>query len=508
MGLSAKSHGILFLSTNQSNYRSEYRESLLSLQKQYAWSLGAEIARYTIQPIVAIVLARLLSPHDFGLVAMCLVSISLLQVFKDGGLGDVIIRDKDESVVDFAFSAQLAIAIVLSALVLLLAPMIAVAFSQPQLTGPIRVLALTFLISPFIDIPIRLSQRQLNFRVTFIHTVLAPLLGGIVSVSLAFAGWRHWSLIMGTLCGQITSALILPFLTHWRPRFRFSTRGRKDQIVFGLHMTAQAMLRWLRNSIAKLSLGMAGGTMQLGIFEVAQQAANMPYNCIGGSLQKLAFPVFSKHVREGKNPAPAFLSVVHRLSLISIPLGFFLGWSARDGIHLLLGDEWLPMLWIFVACLFVANVAAIVNLNLAVFKAVNRPSVLSWFLTARVILSVPIFAYASTQGLEPLAIAIVGLTIVFAPINSWLVCKVLRTSYVGYVSMIARNSLLPAFVLSAIALLLRQLEMSTFASLSLNTLSFLVVTLANLFLLDRLLLLQIVRSFQHWASRSLPVVET
>ena len=76
----------------------------MSLRKQYAWSLGTEIVRYTIQPIVAIVLARLLSPHDFGLVAMCLVSISLLQVFKDGGLGDVIIRDEDESVVDFAFS--------------------------------------------------------------------------------------------------------------------------------------------------------------------------------------------------------------------------------------------------------------------------------------------------------------------------------------------------------------------------------------------------------------------
>ena len=480
----------------------------MSLRKQYAWSLGTEVARYTIQPIVAIVLARLLSPHDFGLVGMCLVSISLLQVFKDGGLGDVIIRDEDESVVDFAFSTQFAIAILLSTAVLLVAPVIAILFSQPQLTAPIRVLALSFLISPFVDIPIRLSQRQLNFRVNFIHSVLAPLFGGIVSVSLAFSGWRHWSLILGTLCGQITSAVILPFLTHWRPRFRFSTRGRKDQINFGLHMTAQAMLRWLRNSIAKLSLGVAKGTMQLGIFEVAQQAANMPYNCISGSLQKLAFPVFSKHVREGKNPAPAFLSVVHRLTLVSIPLGFFLAWSARDGIRLLLGEDWLPMLWIFVACLFVANVAAIVNLNFAVFKAVNRPSVLSWFLAARVILSVPIFAYASTQGLEPLAVAIVGLTAFFAPINSWLVCRVLGISYVGYVSMIARNSLLPAVALSAIALLLRQLELSHLACLALNTISFVVVTLANLYLLDRLLLLQIVRSFQNWASRRQPVVET
>ncbi len=480
----------------------------MSLRKQYAWSLGTEIVRYTIQPIVAIVLARLLSPHDFGLVAMCLVSISLLQVFKDGGLGDVIIRDEDESVVDFAFSTQFAIAVLLSTAVLLLAPVIAIVFSQPQLTAPIRVLALSFLISPFVDIPVRLSQRHLNFRVNFIRSVFAPLFGGIVSVSLALAGWRHWSLIMGTLCGQITSALILPFLTHWRPRFRFSTRGRKSQITFGLHMTAQAMLRWLRNSIAKLSLGVAKGTTHLGIFEVAQQAANMPYNCVGGSLQKLAFPVFSKHVREGKNPAPIFLSLVHRLSLLTMPLGCFLAWSAKDAIHLLLGDEWLPMLWIFVSCLFVANGAAIVNLNFAVIKAVNRPGLLTGFLMARMVVSVPVYAYASTQGINILAIAIAALAIVMAPINSFLTCRMLGTSYGGYVKMLVRNALLPVISLSSCALIIRHFALPPFVALVLNSISFLIVAFANISLLDRPLLKQILGALQRLSSGRVGVLES
>jgi O-antigen/teichoic acid export membrane protein len=461
------------------------KKPAMSFARQYFWSAATEIARFTIQPMVALVLAAVLDPDDFGLVGICLIVMSLLQVFKDGGLGEAIIQSKEKNVADFAFTVQLLFGFVFVAALFFAAGPIAGFYEKPELLWPIRVLALTFIISPFVVTPIRVAQKELNFRIAFWRQLIAPLLAGIVSISLALMGAKYWALIAGNLVGQVVSAVVFLFIFSWRPRIRFRTNDQNQQMRFGAHMLFQGFLRWISNSAAKLCLGKTKGTTQLGFFEVAQQGANMPYAVVAGALQRLVYPVLSKKTQQGEPISDFFLLVVRRLVLLTVPMGMFGAWSAYPAIQMCLGEKWLPMFGIFLACLLVANLASIVNLNNAVFKAMDRPQIQSKFMAIRIAISTPFMIWASFYGINALALTWAGFAILFSPINSYLVCRTLNLSYSNYLKQIVSAAWLPIATLSVAGLLIYYANLPSVVSIGFNLLAFLVVFFVNLLLNDR-----------------------
>lgn len=434
----------------------------------------------------------MLEPSDFGVASMCMVVIVFLQAIKDGGFSQIIIQAADERVADMVFSIQLALSCVAVAILWIAAPWISGFFDDVTIILPLRIMALSLLVSPFVDIPLLLCQRQLDFKATFIRSLVAPLIAGTVAITMALNGYGYWALIVGTLTSQVVAAAILPILSGWKPRIDFSWRERTGELKFGLHMLYQGILRWANNQVAKLSLGKAQGAGQLGFYEVAQQLASMPYNCIAGALQKLAFPLLAQKHRASEEVGTVFLTMVQRLALVSIPMGVAAACVSKPLIHLVVGDKWLPMHPLFLACLVVANTAAFVQLNNAALKATNQPHVLSWFLSFRSLIAIPIYIYAGSQGIGYLAVAVAVLALVLSPINTFHTCRALKMRFSKYLVSIGKASFIPAVSILIATYLVYLVGFTDGVKIIAVSLAAFASIGVNMYFVDRPLLLQVV----------------
>ena len=194
-----------------------------------------------------------------------MVVVSFLQVLKDGGFSQVIISGEDEKIADSVFSIQMVVGLVAVLLLFLGSPAISQFYQNEEVIMPLQVIAVTLLISPFIDIPTLLCQRKLDFKANFFRNAIAPISSGLVSITLAIQGFGYWALVIGMIVGQVFSAVFLIWLTKWRPRVDFSLFQKRDDMEFGIHMLYQGILRWSKNSVAKLTLAKSNGMSGAGV---------------------------------------------------------------------------------------------------------------------------------------------------------------------------------------------------------------------------------------------------
>ena len=218
---------------------------------------------------------------------------------------------------------------------------------------------------------------------------------------------------------------------------------------------------------------------------MAQQVANMPYNCISGALHKLAFPLLAQKRREKADLNALILNMVAHLALFSIPLGAFLGWGGEELIRVFLGEKWLPMLTLFVACLVVANTAAFAQLNVAILKALGEVKVLSWFLTFRTLVTIPIYIFASLKGLEALAWTLAIVALLFTPVNIWLTCRALQIPCQKYLGCLFRPGFVSLIGISLSAIALKGIDASAWVYLPSLLIVTLVVVLLTLWCFER-----------------------
>ncbi len=320
---------------NQMNLRQKVLSGL-------RWSAGLRFLGQFITWAITIIVMRLLSPQDYGLMAMAGVIITFLTMVNELGLGAALIqmRELDNSIVRQIFGLLLIINFGLFFLSLYVAPWVASFFSEQRLVPVIRLLSIQFVIASFVIIPQSTIFREMLFKETSIVELVSAISGSLTTLLLALNGWGVWSLIWGSLTLNIFRAFGLNLIKPYfhLPHFSFKRIGQA--MSFGAYFTISKILWTFYNQADILIIGKLLGKQLLGIYSVALTLASLPMEKISGIINQVAFPAFAIIHTDTQKVASHFLKSVRIMSLLAFPLLWGISSVAPEVVSLILGEKW------------------------------------------------------------------------------------------------------------------------------------------------------------------------
>ena len=342
------------------------------------WSGVQQFVVFGIQFALGIVLARLLSPYDFGVVAMQGVFFAISNAFIDCGLEGALIQKKvctraDENSA-FLFSTTISITIYL--LLFVAAPVIEEFYETPNLGKVLRVSALVLMINAVGIVPRSLLQRQLRFKELAVATTSITFISGLVAMAMAYNGYAYWALVGQTLLAAMLTNIAYYAYSRWWPALQFSSESFRQLITFGLPMMFTALVNAVYSNLYSLIIGKQYNARQLGLYNRAENYSGyVSYNVSDLSMRAL-YPILSRVQDDLGQLRIAALRILHASGFVVIPINVFLLVNARDIICILLTEKWMEMAPLM-QILCMASLAYVVsNLHFNLFKVVGRTHIL------------------------------------------------------------------------------------------------------------------------------------
>ena len=334
-------------------------DTILSMLKRRAfvatlWSGGDIVLRQGLQFSVTIMLARLLSPADFGIVAMLALFTGVASVLMDGGFSAALIQRQgvdhaDESTV---FWCNLGIAILLALVLFLAAPAIAYFYRTPVLVPLTRLMALVVVLGALGAIHSTLLTKQLDFRTQAKAGVVAALVSGIVAIAMAWRGYGVWALAVQAVAMAAVMTAMLWWLHAWRPAWKFSRASVRNLFGFGGYHLGSSLLEVLYARFYTLLVGRLFGARDLGLYNNAETTRQMPAGFFGSLLARVALPMFSSAAHDTAVLRRGVQLSIRGIMLVSTPVMLGIAALAEPLVLLLFGRQWLPAVSILrVLCL-------------------------------------------------------------------------------------------------------------------------------------------------------------
>lgn len=308
------------------------------------WSIGQELGSKLISFIITIVLARILSPAEFGLIAMLSIFIAIGNSLLDGGLTSSLIRtavvnQKDCSTV-FYFNLLGSIFIYL--LLFSAAPLISNFYHQPILTSVVRVYGITLIINAFFGIQQTLLVKEMRFKAMTIIQIPAVVGGGLLGIILAKLGFGVWSLVWMSLLNAFISTLLHWWFSAWRPVIVFDFRSFKKHFNYGYKLTLSGLLDKLYQNIYTIIIGNFYAPAQLGFYARADSTSQLPINIISSAINKVTFPLFVKIADDDEQLVKIYRRVMLQVLFWMTPALVWLCVVAEPLFRLILTEKWLP----------------------------------------------------------------------------------------------------------------------------------------------------------------------
>lgn len=318
------------------------------------WDLAGSFFRQFASLIISIILARLLSPEEFGVIGMSLVFISITEVFIDIGFTSGLIQQRE--VKDIAYSSifyvNLGISILLSLLIMLFAPYIADFYEEPMVGSVLFYLAFIPPIAALGRIQSTILTKKMDFRSLTLRNIFATVAGGIVGVAAAFMDFGVYSLVVQQITAAVMSTFLLWYATGWRPKLEFSFKEVKALLGYSSYVFFDQVLRQIFNKIDTIFIGKAFSTATLGFYSRAESLKAQIDTYTSTSLRKVMFPAFSALQQNmeafGRAYFKAFNTVTGLIALLVAPI-----YLLSDKIIIgLLGEKWAPSIIFFQILLF------------------------------------------------------------------------------------------------------------------------------------------------------------
>jgi teichuronic acid exporter len=308
------------------------------------WHAGGRLATQLLSWASTIVIFRLLSPADYGLLSMATVFVELGQRLNEMGMAASVIQAKEVS--RTMLRQVLGLVVLINGLIFLLllaaTPIIAIYFSEPNLRLIVPVLSTQFLLHAFSVVPRALLVRDMNFRAVSVIDLYVAIAQTIVTFAMAWSGFGVWALVFGSLAGIIVRALGFNIASPFLVRPSFSFAGFGSQAKFGGYLTLSRLLWHIYSQADAFIIGRVLGKSLLGYYSVAMHLAALPMDKVSAMLNQLAFPAYSKIQANKELVATYALRSTHAVAFISFPLFAGMSVLAPEGVRVALGDKWLP----------------------------------------------------------------------------------------------------------------------------------------------------------------------
>lgn len=331
------------------------------------WRFLERCSYQTVSLIVSIVLARLLLPEQYGIIAMTMIFITLSEVFVTSGLGSALIQKSKYNEVEFStmFWSSVVFSIILYAALFILAPVIGSFMHTPALTPVLRVLGLRLPISAMNSIQQAYVSQQMIFKKFFFSTLSGAIVSGIVGIIMAYAGMGVWALVAQNFSLTIVNTLVLHFIITWRPSFHFDFKAFKDLFGFGLRLMLASLIGTFFEQFRGFLIGRNYQPQDLAFANRGELFPTALASNIATSIQTVLFPAFA-HLKDDKDYVKAALRRTLTMgSFIVVGLMVILAGVADTFVHVILTDKWMksvPYLqWVCLGQCF--SVLAAINLQ-------------------------------------------------------------------------------------------------------------------------------------------------
>jgi teichuronic acid exporter len=291
---------------------------------------------------ITLVVIRLLTPADYGLLAMATVFVSLLVMFSELGLGAAVVQqaEVDLQLLKRVFGVILVIHFSLAALLMLSAPLIGALYDEPRVIPVIRVLSLQFVLAGFAVIPDAQLQRRMEFRNRSLLDFSGAIVASLATLAMAFSGAGVWALVAGSILSQVWKTIginwLSPFL-HWPD---FSVKGLRSLLRFGGHFTAVQVFWMFLSQVDIFICAKLLGKEVLGFYSVAMHLASLPSQKISGLVNQVAFPTFSRMQDDLPKVGANVLLGVRILSFFAFPVSWGMSSIAPEIVEMVLGAKW------------------------------------------------------------------------------------------------------------------------------------------------------------------------
>jgi O-antigen/teichoic acid export membrane protein len=375
--------------------------------RSIGWSATSQIAQLLMTILISAILARLLSPSDFGLIAMVVVFSNFAAIFSGFGLTSAIVQKKEVS--DEALSSAFWINVGLGALLTVTlaasAPLIAAFYSQPQLTPIVVFISTTFFIASFCNVQNGLLTRRMNFKALAIISIGATGISGPIAIFLAFSGYGVWSLAWYTVLSTSFTVIFTWIYARWVPHFLVGLRHMKGLLAFGANLTGFSFVNYFAQNMDNLLVGRFLGSAPLGFYNLAYNLLVFPTSNISTVVGRVMFPALSIIQHDKRLVRDAYVTANRYIAAISFPLMIWMLVTAPQLIRVVYGPKWIsviPLVQIFA----LAGLEQSIGTNVGwIFMSQGRTDVLfklGVFTTVLVVIS---FVVGLRGGVEGVVIA-------------------------------------------------------------------------------------------------------
>lgn len=305
--------------------------------------------KFIINTFSTLVLARLLTPSDFGLIGMVSVFTGFVLLFKDLGLSVATIQSDKISVeqVSTLFWVNFTFSIILSLIGIALAPFITWFYKEPKLMGITIVSSLTFIFGGLSAQHAALLKRQMQFTTLAIIDVVSILIGIIVGITMAFFNMGYWSLVMLSASQNLTSMILYWYFVKWIPNFPSKNAGVYAMLKFGRNLTGYNILNYLSRNADYFIIGKWLGSEELGIYNRAYHLLLLPINQIASPIGNIAIPALSRVNDNPKRYLSVFSQFQSKITLLTMPFMIFLLIAGDNVVFLVLGEQWKAAIPVF-----------------------------------------------------------------------------------------------------------------------------------------------------------------
>lgn len=420
------------------------------------WSAIGRFSTQGISFIIGLMLARMLSPTDYGLVGMLGIFFAIAQTFIDSGFGSALIRKKDCTDEDYstAFYFNIAVGIACFLILYLFAPLIASFFDTPILKDIVRVLSINLFINSLTIVQGARLTAAIDFKSQAKVSLITTILSGGIGLAMAYNGFGVWSLVYQSVASTAIRAILLWIITHWRPQKRFSRQSFRYLFGFGSKILASSLLHTIYVNLTTIIIGKFYSAKDLGYYSRGESLATLPSSNIMGILQSVTYPILSKIQDDDQHLIQVYRKYIRMASMVIFFGMCLLAALAEPFIITLLTDKWTnSIVFLQVFCFaWMFDHICVLNLNLLYVK--GRSDLVLKLEIIKKTISITMIVAAIPFGVLAICISRAIYTQIAVIINTYYTGKLYGLGYFNQVRdfikyfIFALLSVTPAFLLT------------------------------------------------------------
>jgi PST family polysaccharide transporter len=346
--------------------------------KGVGWVGLSQVIQLVVGIVIFIILTRLLTPSDFGLIAEIVVFTNFAALFSNLGLTYAIIQRKEVSkkILSSTFWVNLGLGVVLTVGLIILSPLIAAFYGQPMLVPLITVLSFSFVISSLSSIQSTLFAKELRFKILALVSIVSLVCSGVIAIVLALRGYGVWALVWYSLGTSLITTALLCVFSEWRPSFAFSWSEERAIMKYGLNLTGFNFVNYFSRNLDNLLIGRFLGPPALGFYDRAYQLMLFPLSNVSAVVGQVAFPALSIMQDDKKQVREAYIQATRLIAAITFPLASGMLILAPQFVTTFFGGQWTTSILLIQLLSLAAIIQSVVTTVGWVFMSQGRTDIM------------------------------------------------------------------------------------------------------------------------------------